>query len=63
MSFKSLFGLENTELSDSEILQRIQDAVKQKQNSLKIIDNEGKEIQINLKSFDYFECGIMDGLA
>lgn len=61
MSFKQLFGLEATELSDSEILNKINEAESKNLDRVSFALPNGTSIEIKLRHSDYFECGIKDG--
>ncbi len=63
MSFKQLLGLENTNLTDLEIMDKFSEAQRNKKGLLSLQDNDGKTITLVIKQCPYFECGIMDGLA
>jgi hypothetical protein len=64
MSFKQLLGLENSDYTDDEILYRISEAKKKKEQTIFFKDNDGKTIEISLKQMpQFFECGILDGSA
>ncbi|MBS3137614.1 hypothetical protein J4232_04225 [Candidatus Woesearchaeota archaeon] len=63
MSFKQLLGLENSDYTDDEILDRINEAKKKKEQTVSFKDNDGKLIEISLKQTQFFECGILDGSA
>ncbi|MBI5392683.1 hypothetical protein HZA96_02330 [Candidatus Woesearchaeota archaeon] len=63
MPFKDLLGLGNSDYTDDEILDRICEAKKKKEQTINFKDNDGKLIEISLKQTQFFECGIMDGNA
>ncbi len=63
MSCKQLLGLTNCKITEEEIIEKLQDAKKKREQTITFKDNEGKTIEINIKQTQYFECGIMDGCA
>ncbi len=63
MSFKQLFGLDSMEITDSEILEKINDAQNKNLDKVTFTKPDGSCIEIKLQHSQYFECGIKDGLA
>lgn len=60
MSMKKLLGLENTTLSDLEILEKIREAQLQNKSKVVFVDGDGSKIEISLQPIEYHECGILD---
>ncbi len=60
MTIKTLLGLEDVELDDSEILETIKQAQLQNKTKVTFTKRDGTKVDISLQPIEYFDCGILD---
>lgn len=60
MSMKQLLGLEEIEVSDEEIVEKIREAQVQNKTKVIFVRKDGGKVEISLQPIEYFECGILD---